>query len=74
MRILKGLLTIMGTGMVFLFITYALAYIKMRAIGSQAADLQAIWVWMLSSPLYWLTVLALLGSCVWLFRHWVIAH
>ena len=39
---------------------------------SSAADVKALWVWMVNSPVYWLLVLTLIGTSVWLFRRWVL--
>jgi hypothetical protein len=73
MRFLKGLLAMSGAGVALVIATIILFVLKMRSTGAQGADVKALWVWMLSSPIYWLTVLALIGATVWLFRRWVLA-
>jgi hypothetical protein len=76
MKVLKGLVTLSETGIGLLVSTLVLVLVRMRALqvpGPQTADLKAVWAWMLSSPLYWLAVLAVLGLSILLFRRWVFA-
>jgi hypothetical protein len=75
MHFLKGTVVTVGTIVALLIATYVFLELKVRPFGQGVGvDIRAVWTWMVSSPVYWTTVLALLGSSVWVFRRWVISH
>jgi len=61
-----------GTAVALITVTIVFFTLKMRSFSPQAADVKALWVWMVNSPVYWLLVLTLIGTSVWLFRRWVL--
>jgi hypothetical protein len=85
-QFLKGLAAASGTILALLVATIVFVFLKIQAYRAEYAkyyppptgrvgwDIKIFWMWMLHSPIYWLTMLALLGLSIWVFKHWVFSH
>lgn len=69
---LRGTFVTLGT----VIATAILFEVKARSFGGSevGVDIRVLWVWRVNSPVYWITVLALLGTSVWLFKSWVFGN